>query len=211
MERGDNDIIFTLPVFVYDSLCVSLSLIVRFLVGNQISFLELTDRQENYTMAAKPDFIIVPGAWHRPEAFKLTSVLLQQAGYTVHGVPLASFNASPPLQNFDPDVQIIRKIVNKVLSSGKDVVIVYHSYGSVPGSEALVDYLSDLESGKKNEGWGKIKRLVFCCAFILPEGGSLMAALQFKDLPWFVTKVYLSLLLHFHRSGPSNTFERKGG
>jgi len=137
-------------------------------------------------MTSKPEFVLVPGAWHSPEAFKPTSDLLEKAGYTFHGVQLLSFNASPPLQNFDPDVQVIRDTVNKVLSSSKDVVIIYHSYGSVPGSEALVDYLKELESGTKKEGWGKIQRLVFCCAFILPEGGSLMAALQFKDLPWFI-------------------------
>lgn len=148
-------------------------------------------------MAVKPDFIIVPGAWHSPEAFKPTSVLLEKAGYTLHGVPLASFGASPPLQNFDPDVKVIRDTVNKVLSSGKDVVIVYHSYGSVPGSEALVDYLKDLESKTKKRGWGNVQRLVFCCAFVLPEGGSLMAALQSKDLPWFIKNVcLLPVLIH---------------
>jgi hypothetical protein len=76
-----------------------------------------------------------------------------------------------------------------LLSSGKDVVIVYHSYASVPGSEALKDYVQDLETGNKKEGRGMIQRLVFCCAFILPEGGSLMAALQFQDLPWFIVNV----------------------
>jgi hypothetical protein len=140
-------------------------------------------------MASKPDFILVPGAWHSPEAFKPTSSLLEKAGYTLHGVPLASFGASPPLQNFDPDVQVIHDTVNKVLSSGKDVVIVYHSYGSVPGSEALAEYMKDLATGNKKDGWGKIQRLVFCCSFVLPEGGSLMAALQFKDLPWFIVNV----------------------
>lgn len=142
-------------------------------------------------MTSNPDFIVVPGAWHGPEAFKPTSDLLEKAGYTLHGVPLKSFGASPPLKNFDPDVEVIRNAVNKVLSTGKNVVIIYHSYGSVPGSEALVGYLNELGSGSKKEGWGKILRLVFCCAFILPEGGSLMAALQFKDLPWFIVDVCL--------------------
>ncbi|KAN0101848.1 prolyl aminopeptidase-like protein [Hyaloscypha variabilis] len=137
-------------------------------------------------MASKTDFIIVPGAWHGPEAFDPTSALLEKAGYTIHGVSLPCFGASPPLKNFDPDVQVIRDTVNKVLSSGKDAVLIYHSYGSVPGSEALSEYVKKLESGNQKEGWGKIRRLVFCCAFVLPEEGSLMAALQFKDLPWFI-------------------------
>jgi pimeloyl-ACP methyl ester carboxylesterase len=140
-------------------------------------------------MATKPEFVIVPGAWHSPEAFKSTTVLLQNAGYTVHGISLPSVGASPPLQSFDPDVSVIQNAINKVLSSGKDVVIVYHSYGGVPGSEALGEYIKALESGKKKEGWGIVRRLVYCCAFVLPEGGSLMAALGFKPLPWFIIDV----------------------
>ena len=143
-------------------------------------------------MGSQPEFIIVPGAWHSPESFKPTSDILEQKGYVVHGVNLKCYGASPPLQNFDPDVQVVRETVNRVLSSGKDVVIIYHSYGSVPGSEALSEYMKELEGGKRKEGWGKIQRLVFCCAFVLPEGGSLMAALQYKDLPWFIVKVRLS-------------------
>jgi hypothetical protein len=37
-------------------------------------------------------------------------------------------------------------------------------------SEALATFLQDLESGMK-EGWRGVRRLVFCCSFILPEDG----------------------------------------
>jgi pimeloyl-ACP methyl ester carboxylesterase len=140
-------------------------------------------------MTTKPEFIIVPGAWHSPEAFNSTTILLQNAGYIVHGISLPSVGASPPLQSFDPDVSVIQDAINKLLSSGKDVVIVYHSYGGVPGSEALGEYIKTLESGEKKVGWGIVRRLVYCCAFVLPEGGSLMAALGFKPLPWFIIDV----------------------
>jgi pimeloyl-ACP methyl ester carboxylesterase len=140
-------------------------------------------------MTTKPEFIIVPGAWHSPEAFNSTTILLQNAGYIVHGISLPSVGASPPLQSFDPDVSVIQDAINKPLSSGKDVVIVYHSYGGVPGSEALGEYIKTLESGEKKVGWGIVRRLVYCCAFVLPEGGSLMAALGFKPLPWFIIDV----------------------
>jgi pimeloyl-ACP methyl ester carboxylesterase len=140
-------------------------------------------------MATKPEFIIVPGAWHSPQAFNSATTLLQNAGYAVHGISLPSVGASPPLQSFDPDVSVIQDAINKVLSSGKDVVIIYHSYGGVPGSEALGEYIKTLDCGEKKEGWGIVRRLVYCCAFVLPEGGSLMAALRFKPLPWFIIDV----------------------
>jgi hypothetical protein len=140
-------------------------------------------------MAAKPEFILVPGAWHSPESFNSTTILLQNAGYKIHGISLPSVGASPHVQSFSPDVSVIQSSINKVLSSGKDVIMVYHSYGGAPGSEALGEYIKTLKSGEMNEGWGTVLRLVYCCSFVLPEGGSLMGALGFKPLPWFIIDV----------------------
>merc|ERR1711939_801068 len=80
----------------------------------------------------------------------------------------------------------VKDVVNKVLSTGKDVVMIFHSYGGVVGCEALKEYVNEHETGKSGkQGWGRIRRLVFVAAFVLPEGGSLMAGLGFKPLPWF--------------------------
>ncbi|CZR64208.1 uncharacterized protein PAC_14106 [Phialocephala subalpina] len=133
-------------------------------------------------MSSKPEFVIVPGAWHGPESFKPTSDLLSKEGYTSHGITLPSVGANPQVQSFTPDAEATKAVLDKVLSSGKDVVLIYHSYGGVVGSEALAEYVKE---GPK-PGWGKVKRLVYVCAFALPEGSSLMAALQFKPLPWFI-------------------------
>lgn len=133
---------------------------------------------------SKPEFVFVPGAWHGPDSFSPTTSALEKLGFVVHGVDLPSVGANPPLKSFTPDVEAIKATVNKVLSSGKDVVMLYHSYGGVAGSEALADYIKD--SNSSNAGWGKIRRLVYISAFVLPEGGSLMAALGFKPLPWFI-------------------------
>ena len=126
---------------------------------------------------------------HGPEAFEPTTIELQKLGYTVHGVSLPSVGANPHLQSFAPDAEAVKSTVNKVLSSGKDAVILYHSYGGAVGSEALADYVKELEAGTKKEGWGKIRRLVYIAAFVLPEGGSLMGGLGFKPLPWFIIDV----------------------
>jgi len=133
----------------------------------------------------KAEFIIVPGAWHGYESFEPTIILLEQAGYKVHGISHASVGASPELKNFNPDVEIIQAKVHELISAGKDLVIVYHSYGSVPGSEALKKYVKELESGDKKNGQGSVKRLVYCCSFVFSEGETLMAGLGGKDLPWF--------------------------
>ncbi|KAE8445584.1 hypothetical protein EG329_013217 [Mollisiaceae sp. DMI_Dod_QoI] len=136
-------------------------------------------------MSSNPEFVFVPGAWHGPESFKPTSDILEKAGYTWHGVTLPSVGASPQVQSFNPDADAARAVLEKVLSSGKDVVLVCHSYAGIAGSEAVAEYVKSLESGQK-QGYGKIKRLVYCCAFALPEGASLLSVLQFKPLPWFI-------------------------
>jgi len=137
-------------------------------------------------MTSKPDFVIVPGAWHSPESFKPTTDYLTKAGYVHHGVTLPSVGASPPLKSFEPDVEAIRKTLDSILSSCKDVVLLMHSYGGTVGSESLAPYIQKLEEGEKKEGWGRVIRLVYCASFVLPEGGSLMAALNYKPLPWFI-------------------------
>lgn len=142
-------------------------------------------------MSSNAEFILVPGAWHGPESFQPTTTLLEKAGYTVHGVHLPSVCASPQVQSFEPDVKAIRTVLDKVLSTGKDIVVIMHSYGGVVGSEALGEYIQTLEKGQKS-GYGKVRRIVFVCAFVLPEGGSLMGALQFKPLPWFILDVRAS-------------------
>jgi hypothetical protein len=49
---------------------------------------------------------------------------------------------SQDIQTIEPDVKLVKATLDKVLSSGKDAVLIYHSYGSVPGTEALSSYLT---------------------------------------------------------------------
>ena len=165
--------------------------------------LVLSSNISNNLLTPFKEFIFVPDAWHGPEAFAPTTTLLTAAGYTVHGVNLPSVGPVKHLQSFDPDVVEIRNAINSVLSKGKDVVMLYHSYGGVPGSEALGEYIKDLESGKGKEGWGMVRRLVYCASFVLPEGGSLMAALQGKPLPWFILDVVCFPLPHLYPKIPT--------
>lgn len=108
---------------------------------------------------------------------------LEAAGYETEGVTLASVGAAKPLEDFGPDVKAIQSTVQPYVDQGKDVILVVHSYGGVIGSEAVqgLDRGSREKQGKK----GGISHLYFCCAFVLPEGASLMDGLQGKPLEWF--------------------------
>lgn len=134
-------------------------------------------------MSSKPVIVFVPGAWHSPDSFHLVVGELRAAGYETKGVTLASVGASPALQDFQPDVKAIQDVLKPLVDEGKDILLVVHSYGGVIGSEAVQGFVkSDREKdGKK----GGVAHIFFCCAFALPEGVSLMDALNGKDLPWW--------------------------
>ena len=139
-------------------------------------------QQHQSEMSSKPVVVFVPGAWHKAEHLHLVIDELEAAGYETKAVRLASGGAPEQVKDFQPDVEAIRTL-GTFVDQGKDVLIFVHSYGGIVGSEAVQGFAkSDREKqGKK----GGVSHLYFCCAFVLPEGVSLMDALDNKPLPWF--------------------------
>jgi pimeloyl-ACP methyl ester carboxylesterase len=130
----------------------------------------------------KPVIVVVPGAWHDPSCFEAVSSRLRAEGYEVAGVNLASNNsASKPLPNFQADVDIIRATVKAAITKGKDVVLVMHSYGSVPSGDAINGLT------KQDIDGAGVVHLFYCAAFVLPENFSLHNMLPGgKPLNWFL-------------------------
>ncbi|ROW10502.1 hypothetical protein VMCG_01769 [Cytospora schulzeri] len=135
-------------------------------------------------MASNTTFILVPGAWHPASSFSLIMEPLKTAGYNVVGINLASCGAEPPLDNFKPDVDLISRAIEEAAEKGQDVVLFMHSYGGVVGAEACRGLGKEEReaSGKK----GGVVRLIYCCAFVIDEGFSVMDMLNNQPFPWFV-------------------------
>ncbi|KAF7193763.1 putative hydrolase R7 [Pseudocercospora fuligena] len=133
--------------------------------------------------ADQTTIIFVPGAWHRPQVFLPTTKLLEDAGYNIVLIDLPSVGPPKHLPNMDADVQEIRKNIEKAAEAGQNVVVVGHSYGSIPSSEAIkgLDLKTRQAAGKP----GGVTHLFFCAAFIIPEGQTLISAFGGNDLPWF--------------------------
>lgn len=130
-------------------------------------------------MSVKPTIILVPGAWHKANAYRPLSSGLESAGYKVIGIDLPSVVAEgdEPTPDYDADRDVIAAAIKSEVDSGNQVAIVVHSYGGIPGSEAIKGF-------EKN-----VTRLVFLCAFAVPLGGSLHAMLGGQWLPWFKEEV----------------------
>lgn len=139
--------------------------------------------------STKPTFVFIPGAWHGPECYDAPAAILKKKGYGTKYVHLASVGANPPLQDFSADVESVRIAVEEVLAAGQDVVLVIHSYGGVPGSEAMKYFMDDNAGGN---GRGRIIRLAWICGFVAPKGVSLHMGVGGSDLTWWKREVSTS-------------------
>lgn len=116
----------------------------------------------------KPTIVLVPGAWHKPEAFQPLTSLLESAGYTCIGVDLASVGAKTPLEGTKEDIEAIKNVITPEVEADRDVVVLMHSYGSVPAGEAVKGL--DQASRRKDGGRGGVTHLFYCAAFAPPKG-----------------------------------------
>lgn len=128
-------------------------------------------------MSPKPTIICVPGAWHSPSHYDALVQRLSSAGYKTSPVTLATVGASPPLEDFHPDVDAIRAAIKKVVDAGDDALIIAHSYGTLPTAEAIEGYQ------KENSKPG-VSHFIFCAAFVPVKGLSLIELLGEQSAPW---------------------------
>lgn len=125
----------------------------------------------------RPTLILVHGGWSGPETFSLIVPGLEKAGYSVVAISLPSSGTVPAISDFSADVNIIRSVVTSTLATGKDVVLVMHSYGAVVGCEALKSIKQDetdilMESAGVMKV-GKVVKLAFIAGCLFPVGKSV--------------------------------------
>lgn len=125
-------------------------------------------------MSRKPDIVLIPGAWHTGDCFDRIVPLLKGNGYSVTALTLPSVGAEPPLENLDEDVHLIHGAVERLADAGKEVVVVMHSYGGIPGTEAIKG-LSRIDR-KEKALEGGVVALVYMCAWMVAEGESVFSS-----------------------------------
>lgn len=86
------------------------------------------------------------------------------------------------------DVTVIRAAVEQPLAAGKEIVLVCHSYGGIPGSAAAEGY--QVHERHEKSLPGGIKHIVYLAAFALPEKGmSLLSAIGGTYAPFMNNEV----------------------
>jgi hypothetical protein len=134
-------------------------------------------------MALATVIIFVPGAWHSPDCFNTVIENLEKSGHSTDKVYLASVGPPTHLSDFGGDVEVIRSHILRAVDAGLKVVLVAHSYGGVPSSEAIKGL--DYETRQKNSEQGGVVHIFYCCSFLIEEGHSLTSTMGGRDLPWY--------------------------
>ena len=126
----------------------------------------------------KPTVLLVHGAWHNTSCWDPTRAELKKLSYPTEVVPLKSSGTA--VTTHLEDTAIIREALKSlIVSEGKAVILVMHSYGGVAGTNAVhgLEAAARQEKGEK----GGIIHCLFIAAFLVPKGNSLIG--MFPDAP----------------------------
>lgn len=136
-------------------------------------------------LVVKPTIVLVHGAWHTIDCWSLVTTQLKEYGYSFQAIQLPSAGGDLATTAED-DAAHIRKTTYELSAAGKDVILVLHSYGGIPGTQSANGLLKkDREVEKKSGG---IISIVYVTAFLLPLGASLGSFLG--DMPpWIIFEV----------------------
>lgn len=126
----------------------------------------------------KPAIVFVPGAFSRPSDYDLVSDPLREAGYEVHVVhhPSSPDVLVDPTPSMYDDADNIHLLVETLADEGKDIVLVMHSYGGLPGTQAC-EGMSRAERLRASKPGG-IARLLYVGAAVAPVASSMAGVLR---------------------------------
>ena len=123
--------------------------------------------------ASNPLILLVPGAWHTPRCFDIITPHFNEQGYDTRVIQLPSVGTCPGLPDMSADVALVRENVIRILDEeNRDTILFMHSYGSIPGTEALKG-LGKKERGESGKKTGVVA--LFYIAGVLPVLGGTSA------------------------------------
>src|SRR5204863_10187278 len=121
----------------------------------------------------KPSVVIAPGSFSSSALYKDLLDRLEAHGYEaiyVH-LPSTRHRTDIPPPTMEDDAKHIQSVTTPLVEEGKDVVLVMHSYGGIPGTESArgLAKADRQASGKK----GGISSLVYVTALLTRVGECL--------------------------------------
>ena len=149
---------------------------------------------------AKPTILLITGAWIPAAGYTQLLDELATAGYPTQVAMYPSFDPVDPSGAdcaADTAYLIDKTMVSAVEQEGKDVVLLMHSYASMPGLAAAKGYSKTQRA--KDQKNGGVVGMVCMSAFLVPEGVSCSGAQGGSLPPWIlldnVSSVYRTSFL----------------
>ncbi|OCT51589.1 hypothetical protein CLCR_08948 [Cladophialophora carrionii] len=143
--------------------------------------------QDRASNVDKPVFVIVPGSFSPAPFYADVVDALRSYGYEAIVETLPSSARSPrrgeKAATMQDDTDFFHDIVEKLADQGKDVVIVTHSYGGVPGTECSKGLSK--EERKAAGKAGGISRFIYVTS-VVPTPGNSLKDLMGELVPSFI-------------------------
>ncbi|KAH7072388.1 Alpha/beta hydrolase fold-1 [Paraphoma chrysanthemicola] len=127
-----------------------------------------------------PTLVIVPGSFCPSEVYDPVLDPLRQKGYSIHALDPPcypkNYAQGKPAPTMYDDAEFVSRFVQTLADKGEDVVILSHSYGGIPATEALKGLTKTERSaqGKK----GGVTHVAYLTALVPEVGGSLGSTLK---------------------------------
>ena len=119
---------------------------------------------------SKPTILLIFGAWFYDNFL----ALLQERSFPTAYSSYPSLNAADPVSTdaiSDTNYILNRSLLPLVENEAKDIVILMHSYGGVPGSGAAKGLSKGQRKGQSKKGG--VVGLIYISGFVLPDGASV--------------------------------------
>ncbi|KAK5119214.1 hypothetical protein LTR85_007828 [Meristemomyces frigidus] len=123
--------------------------------------------------------VVAHGAFHKASQFDEFGKHLAELGLKPVVPQLPSSSATPPSDAFEADVEVLRAALVTELSAGHDVILLAHSYGGIPGCEALEGLPEPCTPNV-----GRVLGIIFVSAFVAEEGQNLITAKKGGPAEW---------------------------
>lgn len=127
-----------------------------------------------------PTLVLVHGAWHCSKHFEPLTKVLNAHGYKTICVDCPSTNDTQTRATLQDDCEAVRSAILRELKTA-DVLVVAHSYGGLPASDATQGLSQAARSASGHAT--SVVGIAYICAAVLPAGISFLTALGGSPAP----------------------------
>ena len=136
-------------------------------------------------MSIKPTIALIPGSFSTIRVYERVIEQLTKHNFPVFGIELKSVGGLNAATSTD-DAAHINSILAPLVEEGKQIVVVMHSYGGIPGTDGTKDLAKVDQQARGKEGG--VIGLVYIAALMVQQGASLSSTRgDLGPLPDWVT------------------------